>query len=490
MQPLQLAAALKAQLMMRKQILQFCGIVVAALVSSQAFAQENAWRIAKVSGEAWVFRPGADQASLTQDAELKAGDEIRTGRNGRVLLTRGAETMLLSANSAINLPEGGRSGMTTIIQRAGSVLLDVEKQNVQHFEVETPTLAAVVKGTRFRVSVAQGQAKVDVVRGQVQVADFRSGQFALVLPGQSGRASLSGAPGLHLGGQGTLGQIFQGPPQALRVAPLLVPRAGLTAPAGARPIGSAAGAAPASIGGGVDQAGASTKATVVKTAGGGVRITAPIGEVKLDIGKLTNGMARSEAPGVTGASRRETIWAPAGSASSQLASSQPTAANGSSTVVNTGPQSTSLGTFAAVQPQAASDNSDTASDGSNVAIRGGPNAVPRRQLMTVPSNGKNDDAGPAAPKNDKNDKGAGSKSGKDDNAADPKGVKDDKVPKGPEDAKDDKGGPKDDKGNSGKGGARPTAASLVNQLLGQFGHGPGGGNGGIGNGNGKGNGKH
>ena len=466
------------------------GVIVAIFFANPVISEDNEWRISKVSGEAWVSRSGADQASLTRQADLQPGDEIRTGRNGRVLLIRGAETMLVSPNSAINLPEQGRAGMTTVIQRAGTVLLDVEKRNVQHFEVETPFLAAVVKGTRFRVSVTQGQAKVDVVRGQVQVADFRSGQFAMVLPGQNGRASVTGAPGLRLGGQGTPGQILQGPAQASRVAPLLVPRSGLTAPSGARPIGSAAGAAPASIGGGVDQAGASTKATVVKTAGGGVRITAPIGEVKLDIGKLTNGMARSEAPGVTGASRRETIWAPAGSASSQLASSQPTAANGSSTVVNTGPQSTSLGTFAAVQPQAASDNSDTASDGSNVAIRGGPNAVPRRQLMTVPSNGKNDDAGPAAPKNDKNDKGAGSKSGKDDNAADPKGVKDDKVPKGPEDAKDDKGGPKDDKGNSGKGGARPTAASLVNQLLGQFGHGPGGGNGGIGNGNGKGNGKH
>ena len=210
------------------------GVIVAIFFANPVISEDNEWRISKVSGEAWVSRSGADQASLTRQADLQPGDEIRTGRNGRVLLIRGAETMLVSPNSAINLPEQGRAGMTTVIQRAGTVLLDVEKRNVQHFEVETPFLAAVVKGTRFRVSVTQGQAKVDVVRGQVQVADFRSGQFAMVLPGQNGRASVTGAPGLRLGGQGTPGQILQGPAQASRVAPLLVPRSGLTAPSGAR----------------------------------------------------------------------------------------------------------------------------------------------------------------------------------------------------------------------------------------------------------------
>ena len=46
---------------------------------------------------------------------------------------------------------------TTIIQQAGSILLEVEKRNVKHFQVETPYLAAVVKGTQFRVTVGQGE---------------------------------------------------------------------------------------------------------------------------------------------------------------------------------------------------------------------------------------------------------------------------------------------------------------------------------------------
>ena len=78
---------------------------------------------------------------------------------------------------------------TTIIHQSGSILLDVEKRNVKHFEVETPYLAAVVKGTQFRVTVEQGAARVDVVRGQVEVTDFKSGQFAMVQPGQAAQVS-------------------------------------------------------------------------------------------------------------------------------------------------------------------------------------------------------------------------------------------------------------------------------------------------------------
>ena len=79
--------------------------------------------------------------------------------------------------------------MTTIIQRSGSIVLDVEKRNVKHFEVETPLLAALVKGTRFRVTVEKDRSYVDVLRGQVEVSDLRSGQYALVEPEQTAKVS-------------------------------------------------------------------------------------------------------------------------------------------------------------------------------------------------------------------------------------------------------------------------------------------------------------
>ena len=121
--------------------------------------------------------------------------------------------MLISPNAAIEIPGETKQGLlTTIIQRAGSIVLEVEKRNVKHFEVETPQLAAVVKGTRFRVTVEKDTSYVDVLRGQVEVSDFKSGQYALVQSGQTAKVSAQRS-GLSLSGSGTLGSIQQGMPR-------------------------------------------------------------------------------------------------------------------------------------------------------------------------------------------------------------------------------------------------------------------------------------
>ena len=99
------------------------------------------WHVGKSSGEVWLTGAGVQQVSLGGDTVLKPGDTIRTGRNGRVLLVRGEETILISPNSVIGIPAAPKDGLsTTIIQQAGSILLEVEKRNVKHFEVETPYL--------------------------------------------------------------------------------------------------------------------------------------------------------------------------------------------------------------------------------------------------------------------------------------------------------------------------------------------------------------
>ena len=181
---------------------------------SPAIAQDAAWRVSKVSGDVSVTS-SITPVALTDGASLKPGDSIRTGKNGRVLLTRGQETILVSPNSALGIPRDKTDGMsTTIVQQAGSILLDVEKRNVKHFEVETPYLAAVVKGTQFRVTVNDSSANVDVVRGQVEVVDLKSGQYALVQQNQVAGVSAQGASGLSLSGPGTLSPIQQGTPRA------------------------------------------------------------------------------------------------------------------------------------------------------------------------------------------------------------------------------------------------------------------------------------
>src|ERR1700748_1430308 len=211
-----------------------CALALAMVLAGSSAARaadDGVWSVSKSSGDVWIATTGAAPASLTQEDTLKPGDTIRTGRNGRVLLVRGEETILIAPNSVIGVPTEKKDGLsTTILQQAGSILLEVEKRNVKHFEVETPYLAAVVKGTQFSVTVNAGDTRVDVSRGQVEVADFKSGQIAQVMPGQAATSFANGKSGLSLSGSGTFNPIEQGRPRASTIDRIPVPRGGLHAP--------------------------------------------------------------------------------------------------------------------------------------------------------------------------------------------------------------------------------------------------------------------
>ena len=298
-----------------------------AAAPSAFAADDGAWTVSKSSGEVWLANSGAQPVSLKQEEFLKPGDSIRTGKNGRVLLKRGEETMMISPNSVVGVPAEKKDGLsTTIVQQAGSILLDVEKRNVKHFEVETPYLAAVVKGTQFRVTVNAASTSVDVIRGQVEVADFRTGQIAQVKPGQHATSFANGKSGLSLGGSGTISPIEQGKPRTPSIERVPVPRAGLTAPRNAaigHAIQSPGNAARAAADAPSNKA--SQRASgVTMPKHGGIRISSAIGEVKVNVHKVTHGLARNQSPahgGNRSAANRDTIWGSSGSGTNSVASS-------------------------------------------------------------------------------------------------------------------------------------------------------------------------
>ena len=292
----------------------FAAVLTLGMASGALAAEDGVWSVSKAAGEVWVATNGAQQVSLNQQDALKPGDTIRTGRNGRVLLVRGEETILISPNSVVGLPAETKEGLsTTIIQQAGSILLEVEKRNVKHFEVETPYLAAVVKGTQFSVTVNAGSTRVGVLRGQVEVSDFKTGQIAQVMPGQAATAFEHGKPGLSLSGAGTFNPIEHGKPRASTIERIPVPKSGLSAPRNA-----ASGHAIHALGP-IDKG---TKANGAPkpshlTAGGQppragvVRISSSLGEVRLNVHKVTHGLAHDAiAPGrVRNANTgTETVW--------------------------------------------------------------------------------------------------------------------------------------------------------------------------------------
>jgi FecR protein len=295
------------------------GIALALAANAGAFAAESdGWSVSKSTGEVWIATGEAKQVSLTQDETLKPGDTIRTGRNGRVLLIRGEETILIAPNSVVGLPLEKKNGLSTIIlQQAGSILLDVEKRNVQHFEVETPYLAAVVKGTQFSVTVGATGTSVDVRRGQVEVSDFKSGQIAQVMPGQSATSFAHGKPGLSLTGVGVLNPIEQGRPRASSIERIPVPKGGLSAPHNAasgrfihalghiNAVDGRSATAPLQHRQALDR-------TQVRP--NAIRISGALGEVSLNVHKVTHGLAHESV--TTGgrhssggnSSTRDTVW--------------------------------------------------------------------------------------------------------------------------------------------------------------------------------------
>lgn len=154
------------------RILQLLGAVL-LLFASPALASDGSaiWMVAQKSGDVRVIRNGLQPASVQVRAALSPGDVVSTGANGRAMLTRGEDYVVVAPSSRLLLPkEEQRTGVTRLIQQVGTMLYKVRHTGVPHFAVETPMLAAVVKGTSFTVIVDKDRAAVQVTEGLVEVS--------------------------------------------------------------------------------------------------------------------------------------------------------------------------------------------------------------------------------------------------------------------------------------------------------------------------------
>jgi len=349
----------------------FAAALTLGMASAAWAADDGVWSVSNATGEVWIATDGAQQVALNQEETLKPGNTIRTGRNGRVLLVRGEETILISPNSVVGLPAEKKDGLsTTIIQQAGSILLEVEKRNVKHFEVETPYLAAVVKGTQFSVTVGAGNTKVGVIRGQVEVSDFKTGQVAQIMPGQSATVFEHGKPGLSLGGAGTFNPIEHGKPRASTIERIPVPKSGLTAPRNAANGHAIHALGPIDKGnkvsGALKQAQQAGGAHAPKP--GVLRISSSLGEVKLNVHKVTNGLAHGSV--ATGRARNANASTGTGTATvwSDSSSNTTTTASNSSTVTAVAASSSaSTASAASTSSSATTTVATTAGSSSNVS---------------------------------------------------------------------------------------------------------------------------
>lgn len=159
-------------------------------ISAQA---DQSWEVRRISGSAWLLQTGHQQVQLEKNSIVQPGNTLKTGDRSRVLLARGKERIQVGSNTILSIPVEAelKPGQTKIKLKSGRLDLIVKKMPDEHFSVETPFIAAVVKGTRFTVSTTSTRSLVRVFEGLVGVESNISEERADIRPGKSASLTFS-----------------------------------------------------------------------------------------------------------------------------------------------------------------------------------------------------------------------------------------------------------------------------------------------------------
>ncbi|HTO28582.1 MAG TPA: FecR domain-containing protein, partial [Devosia sp.] len=156
-------------------------LTLVAWAGLSAFVLADDWMVDRLRGEVLVLSDGS-WSPLQRGDIVSDSSRIRSVEGSRVTFTRGAEAIELSGATEIRIFDQQGERMTTIMQAYGTVTVEAERLQIQHFSVQTPFLAAIVKGTRFTVHSDDMQSSVDVARGLVQVQDYVHGVATDIAP--------------------------------------------------------------------------------------------------------------------------------------------------------------------------------------------------------------------------------------------------------------------------------------------------------------------
>ena len=143
------------------------GAALSLVCGGAAVAAE--WKLTEVSGTVRIAAPGADAAPAKLNQTLPTGTSVTTFQGARATLDNGLQHIVVGPNSRMTVAPDTANGFTRVIQDLGAVMFQVDKQAKPHFRVDTPLLAAVVKGTTFTVEVEAQASSVNVAEGVVEV---------------------------------------------------------------------------------------------------------------------------------------------------------------------------------------------------------------------------------------------------------------------------------------------------------------------------------
>lgn len=150
------------------------------------------WTLVQAEGDVQIQPVGGGWSPVALSSAVRAGSVLRTGENGRAMLESDGDRIFVSPNSRLELPAGEPSGAATHVRQSlGTMLYDIFTRYdfatpaAERFRVDTPYLAAVIKGTVFTVTVGAEGAAVRVIKGVVQVTSADGAHGAMVYPGET-----------------------------------------------------------------------------------------------------------------------------------------------------------------------------------------------------------------------------------------------------------------------------------------------------------------
>lgn len=162
-------------------------ILLLLLGGAPALAQASGWSVSEAKGVVVVIDAQGQRPAKAGTA-LAAGATIRTEARSSAVLVRGREFVTMRQNAQLRIPAPAQAqarsrGIIQIIQDYGSALFNIGKKENPHFGVETPYMAAVVKGTTFVITVSGEGASLQVTEGAVEAATNDGGVRELIRPG-------------------------------------------------------------------------------------------------------------------------------------------------------------------------------------------------------------------------------------------------------------------------------------------------------------------
>lgn len=181
-------------------------VVLAMSVLTVSGASANGvkyWNMKSVTGNVQVKAPSGNWKPVRAGIKIVPGSRIKTDTAARAVLTLNGDVVEAAPNSEASFPKRTGKTMPSVDQTKGTLIYKIVTRPSSRFNVKTPYLTAVIKGTVFSVTVNDKGGALHVTRGAVEVTSRLTGEIAMVRPGHT--ATVAATPGVRmklLGGKG------------------------------------------------------------------------------------------------------------------------------------------------------------------------------------------------------------------------------------------------------------------------------------------------